>query len=67
MHSLAYKAMCSWNFVHCHFLMQKPQCDYLIIFWDLLTFFFATFFQKQALKDHLTHENLLKPVLLNEK
>ena len=40
--------------------------DYLIIFWDLLWFFFATFFQKQASKDHLT-QSFLKTMLLNEK
>ena len=32
-----------------------------------LTFFFATFFQKQDSKDHLTQGNLLKTMLLNEK
>ena len=43
-------------------------CDYLIIFWVLRTFFFATFFfQKQASKDHLSEGNLLKTTLLNEK
>ena len=41
--------------------------DYLIIFKDLLTFFFATFFQKQASKDHFIQGNLLKTMLLNEK
>ena len=48
--------------------MQKPQCaDYLIIFLYFLTFFFATFFHKQASKDDLTLGNLLKTMLLNEK
>ena len=41
--------------------------DYLIIFWYLLTFFLATFFQKQASKDHLTQRSLLKTTLFNEK
>ena len=41
--------------------------DYLIIFRYLLTFFFATFFQKEASKDHLTQINFLKAMLLNEK
>ena len=50
--------------------MQKPQCGMhrlLIIFQDLLTFFFATFFQKEVSKDHWTQGNLLKTTLLNEK
>ena len=41
--------------------------DYLIIFQDLLPFFFVAFFQKWASKDHLTQGNLLKTKLLNEK
>ena len=41
--------------------------DYLIIFRDLLTFFYATFFQKQASKDHLTQGKLLKTMLFNKK
>ena len=41
--------------------------DYLIIFWDLLTFFFSFFFQKQSSKDRLSQENLLKRTLLNKK
>ena len=63
--------MCSWNFVHSHFfLMQKPQCvmwwlfDYFSRFFNI---FLCYFYQKQALKDHLTQGNLLKTVLLNEK
>ena len=50
--------------------MQKPNvvcADYFIIFRYLLTLFFATFFQKQVSKDHLTQGNLLKTTLLNEK
>ena len=50
--------------------MQKPQCGMhrlLIIFQDLLTFFFATFFQKEVSKDHSTQGKLLKTTLLNEK
>ena len=38
-----------------------------LIIWDLLIFFFAAFFQKQASKDHLIQGNLLKTMLLNEK
>ena len=41
--------------------------DYLVIFQDLLKFFFATFFQNHDSKDHLTQANLLKTTLLNEK
>ena len=72
---------CSWsfviiiiviiiNFVHNHFLCKNLNAvcaHYLIIFWDLLTFFLAIFFQKQASKDHLTQGNLLKAILLNGK
>ena len=50
--------------------MQKPQCGMhrlLIIFQDFLTFFFATFFQKEVSKDHSTQGKLLKTTLLNEK
>ena len=50
--------------------MQKPQCSMhrlLIIFQDFLTFFLATFFQKEVSKDHSTQGNLLKTTLLNEK
>ena len=62
--------MCSWSFVHSHFLCKNLHAvctDYFIIFWDLLTFFFATFFQEQASKDQLTQGNLLKTMFLNEK
>ena len=64
------KATCSWYFRHSHFVCKSfiAVCaDYLLIFRDLLTFFFATFFQKQASNDHLTQGNLLKWTLLNEK
>ena len=50
--------------------MQKPQCgmhwlfDYFSRFGNI---FLCCFFQKQASKDHLTQENLLKTTLLNEK
>ena len=40
--------------------------DYLIFFFRL-RIFFATSFQKQASKDHLTPGNLLKTTLVNEK
>ena len=64
------KATCSWYFGHSHFVCKNLNAlcaDYLLIFRDLLTFFFATFFQKQASNDHLTQGNLLKWTLLNEK
>ena len=41
--------------------------DYLIIFQNLLNFFFATFFLKQASKDYLTQANLLKMLLSENK
>ena len=53
-----------------HFLcknLNEVCADYLIIFRDLLRFFVATFFQKQASRDHLTQGNLLKTTSLNEK
>ena len=53
-----------------HFLCKNLNAvcaDYLIIFQDLLRIFFATFFQKQASKDHLAQGNLLETTLLNEK
>ena len=65
-----YKATCCWSFVHSHLLCKNLNAvcaDYLIIFGYLLTFFFATFFQKQASKDHWTQGNLLKIMLLNKK
>ena len=64
------KTTCSWSFIHSHFLCKNLNAvctDYLIIFWDSLRIFFDNFFQKQASKDHLTQENLLKTALLNEK
>ena len=39
----------------------------LINFQYFLTFFLATFFQKEVSKDHSTQGNLLKATLLNEK
>ena len=65
-----YKATCSWSFVHSHLLcknLNAVSADYLLTFRYLLTFFFATFFQKQASKDHWTQGNLLKTMLLNKK
>ena len=65
-----YKARCSWYFIDIHFVCKNLNAlcaDYLLIFWHLLTFFFATFSQKQASNDHLTKGNLLKWTLLNEK
>ena len=47
--------------------MRYALIIYLIIFQYLLIFFFATFFQKQTSKDHLTLGNLLKTTLFNEK
>ena len=64
------KATCSWSFVHSHFLCKNLNAvcaDYLIIFRDSFRIFFATFFQKQASKYHLTQGNLLKTTLFNEK
>ena len=64
------QASCSWYFVHSRFPCKNLNAvcaDYLLIFRDLLTFFFATFFQKEASNDHLTKGNLLKWTLLNEK
>ena len=67
---LYFKATCSSSFIHSDFLYKNFNAvcpDYFIIRWDLFRFFFATFFQKQASKDHLTQGNLLKTKLLNEK
>ena len=64
------KARCSWYFIHSHFVCQNLNAvcvDHLLIFWDLLTLFFTTFFQKQASNDHLIQGNLLKWTLLSEK
>ena len=63
------RASCSWYFVHSDFVCKSliAVCADLLIFRDLLTFFFATFFQKEASNDHLTKGNLLKWTLLNEK
>ena len=54
--------------------MEKPLAictDYLIIFWNLLTFFFATFFSKvfffKMLKSSLNTRKPFKTTLLNEK
>ena len=50
--------------------MQKPQCGMHWLF-DYFSEFVKNSlcysFQKQASKDHLTHGNILKPKLLNEK
>ena len=51
------------SFTCSHFVCKKLNvagADYLLIFWDLLTLFFATFIQKQASNNHLTKGNLLK-------
>ena len=64
------KATHSWYFVHSHFVCKNLNgvcADCLLIFRDLVTFFFGIFFQKQASNDHLTQGNLLKWTLLNEK
>ena len=50
--------------------MEKPLAictDYLIIFWNLLTFFFATFFSKAGFKGSLNTRKPFKTTLLNEK
>ena len=64
------KTTCSWSFIHSHFfckILNAVCADYFIIFQYLLTFFFATFFQNQTSKDHLTQGNLLKTTLFYEK
>ena len=51
------------SFTCSHFVCKNLNvagADYLLIFWDLLTLFFATFIQKQASNNHLTKGNLLK-------
>ena len=55
------KTTCSWSFNNSHFLCKNLSgacADYLIIFLDLLTFFFATFFSKAGFKRSL---NTRKP------
>ena len=50
--------------------MEKPLAictDYLIIFWNLLTFFFTTFFSKADFKGSLNTRKPFKTTLLNEK
>ena len=54
------KAICSWSFVHRHFLRKNLNAvctDYLIIFQEFLRIFFATFFKSRL---HNTYFNFLK-------